>query len=418
VPSFTDEQVLLTLAGLAYRGSADAPLIAGHAGRVHALVQAGLTDLAPVRGEWDLAWGPATSRERDEPFDSNMMYVVRQRRAPERLVIAIRGTSPVLLSDWWFGDFWVTTTVPWPYAPVDGAVVSTSTAFGLAALQGMQARARAEQGLDRLVAAAAGALGTVARAGASAAAALGGPTGRLHAVLGPPVLAAIAEWRSRLVRPDGTEAVRRALANMPRPLPVILRPRPDPAPGPGAPTDLVTWLAAEAASLGTPLDVTVTGHSKGAALAQAVALWLHETRASEPWEAGHGARLRCHAFAGPTPGNAAFARRFDAALGGSFQHMRNTNDIVTHAWQRDELQQIPTLYGPETALFADLVATLVTVTGSLDYGQPTPNRPAFAAPVDASRRFPEEFIHQHLDAYLRELGLDAHGIDALKLHIG
>jgi hypothetical protein len=35
-----------------------------------------------------------------------------------------------------------------------------------------------------------------------------------------------------------------------------------------------------------------------------------------------------------------------------------------------------------------------------------------------TRSFAEEVIHQHVDAYLVALGLDAHGIDLLTLFVG
>jgi len=98
---------------------------------------------------------------------------------------------------------------------------------------------------------------------------------------------------------------------MPQSFPDILRRRPRASSGGNTPLDLVTWLASQASQVATPLDVTVTGHSKAAALAQAVALWLREALDVPPerWDAGRGARVHCYAFAGLTPGNAAFARR-------------------------------------------------------------------------------------------------------------
>jgi lipase (class 3) len=418
--AFTPEQVMLTLAGLTYRGFADPGAAAGHDDRVRAAVQAGLDDLAPVQGEWDLVWGPATSRGPRETFDSNVMYVVRHRREPDRHVVAIRGTNPILLSDWRLGDFWVSATVPWPYAPAgSGVVVSASTAFGLAALQAMVSRPAAATGsglaslVGRLV-------GFVMRTGAAAASSLGAPIAELRSILGPRLVTRIETLQSVLVQPEGLRAVRDALATKPEPRPDILRPHPRPAPADDGPADLVTWLAAQASRTAVPLNVTVTGHSKGAALAQAAALWLREALDSpaERWDAGRGARVHCHAFAGPTPGNAAFAGRFEGLLGATHHHLRNTHDIVTHAWQPDELRQIPALYGSRTALFEPVIDALVAGTEPLGYRHIQPGVRVIAGPLITSRSFVEEFIHQHLDAYLHELGLDAHGIDALRLFIG
>ena len=58
--AFTDEQVMLTLAGLTYRGFADPWAVAGHEARVRAAVEDGLHGLTPLGRRWALAWGPAT----------------------------------------------------------------------------------------------------------------------------------------------------------------------------------------------------------------------------------------------------------------------------------------------------------------------------------------------------------------------
>ena len=133
------EQVALTLAGLAYRGFHDVLRGADHTDRVRQAVVDGLHALAPLQEEWGLVWGPVTSRSGPDAFDSAAMYVVQNRREPARYVVAIRGTNPIAASDWLFGDFWVSTTVPWPYArAADRVAVSASTALGLSKLTTMR----------------------------------------------------------------------------------------------------------------------------------------------------------------------------------------------------------------------------------------------------------------------------------------
>jgi len=111
-----DERAMLTLAALTYRGFHD--VLGGrlHEGIVSGAVLDGLQTLVPVKDEWELVWGPATDRDRGQIADSNAMYVVRSRPAPHRFVVAIRGTNPISLSDWVFGDFWVGEMIDWPYA--------------------------------------------------------------------------------------------------------------------------------------------------------------------------------------------------------------------------------------------------------------------------------------------------------------
>ena len=58
------------------------------------LTLAGLHTLPPVKDEWTLVWGPATSRSGPDAFDSAAMYVVQSRRAPTRYVVVIRGPAP------------------------------------------------------------------------------------------------------------------------------------------------------------------------------------------------------------------------------------------------------------------------------------------------------------------------------------
>jgi hypothetical protein len=417
--AFTDEQVMLTLAGLTYRGFHDPGRGEAHDTRVRDGVQAGLETLAPVRGEWELAWGPATSRELSEAIDTNAMFVVRHARDRHRYVVAIRGTNPISLPDWVFGDFWVNATVPWPYAPAaTGAAVSASTVLGLNALYAMRARplpASSGHGLSALVG---HFIGRLTRSGATAAARLGGPVAELRAALRAQLSRPLQTLLDTVARSEGIEALIRKAATVPTPLPVMRRPRP--AAGAGGDPDLLTFLGAAAAGASTALDVTVTGHSKGAALAQAVALWLRESLdvPDERWDDGRGARIHCHAFAGPTPGNAAFARRLAEALGTTHHHVRNMHDVVTHAWQADELGQVPALYGTRTAPFKPLVESIVGRVGPIGYAHVQPGVRRIEGPLVGSRGFPEEFIHQHLDAYLHALGLDAHGIDGLTLFVG
>ena len=123
---------MVTLAGLAYRGFHDLLRGPAHADVVRRALLDGLRTMPPLNDEWSLVWGPVTSRSGPDAFDSAAMYVVRSRREPRRYVVAIRGTNPVSATDWLFGDFWVSTTVPWPYArAADHVAVSASTALGL-----------------------------------------------------------------------------------------------------------------------------------------------------------------------------------------------------------------------------------------------------------------------------------------------
>lgn len=372
--------MLLVLAGLAYRGFYDLLRSPRHTEAVREALLDGLRTLAPVKDDWRLVWGPATSRTPPDAFDSAAMYVVQHRREPARYVVAIRGTNPIAATDWLFGDFQVRTTVPWPYAPAaDGAAVSASTALGLRTLQALRSP-RMSYGDAVTV-----------------------PIER------PPIsrealerhLAGIAAaWSDLAAAPSGWEE-ERVVDSLPRP----------PAPGPAdAEQDLVRFLDEEARAQTGALDVTVTGHSKGGALAATVALWL-----AEEWAGRHGARIACHAFAAPTPGNAAFADRIDRVLGDAHHHLRNCHDVVTLAWQADELARIPDLYAPRRTVLAPLIPLIVSRVAGLHYRHARAGMTTFAGALDPARPFVAEFIHQHLDAYLAELGLLGEDLNARTL---
>jgi hypothetical protein len=391
------EQVLLTLAALAYRGFHDLLRGGCHADVVRRALLDGLNTLSPVKDQWSLVWGPVTTRSAPDAFDSAAMYVVRHRQDPARYVVAIRGTNPIAATDWLFGDFWVSTTVPWPYArTADLVAVSASTALGLSKLQTMRSVRLPPE--------------TTAGAARPAVA---------REVLRRQIVEIAAGWSRFVEDPSGwledhvVDRLKTAV-NLPW---MDLRPRSlAPAPGDGA-LDLLSFLAEEARAVDAPLDVTVTGHSKGGALASTVALWLKDALASpeaaEHWDGRREPRVSCYAFASPTAGNAGFADRIERVLGGDHHHLRNTNDVVTHAWQVDELEEIPMLYAPRRTVLEPLIPVIAARVQALDYRQGRAT--TFAGVLDAKRPFELEFIHQHLDAYLDELGVLDERLNGLTL---
>jgi hypothetical protein len=420
--TFTPEQVMLTLAGLAYRGFHD--LLPGepHQAVVRRAVQEGLDTLEPVRGDWELVWGPVTSRVPLGVFDSNAMYVVRHRAARHRHVVAVRGTNPVSSSDWLFGDFLVGTTVAWPYA-ADGAAISTSTALGFAQLQAM--RDRPPSAVGRVAEAFLGSIGGVAdpvvRAGRAAIGGVAEAQLASPSAPGAHVERILGHWRLGRKQLDlARERLQRA-AEAARLDPAAFRRRVLPAEARGAGLDLLTLLRLETGASGEPLDVTVTGHSKGGALAATVALWLQcaleSADADERWDPTRRARVSCHTFAGPTPGNGAFARQLERRLGDRQHHLRNASDPVAQVWEADGLRRIPALYGARTEALAPLITGVFGSLEGLDYRHVRVGAVEFRGEPDARRTLAAEVIHQHLDAYLAKLGLREHGLSAVTFFV-
>ena len=92
-------------------------------------------------------------------------------------------------------------------------------------------------------------------------------------------------------------------------------------------TGLGRTLAGVLTKLGAA-DLCFTGHSLGGTLAPVLALW---TAAANP-----AAALTVYAFAGMTPGNAAFAREYagEGRLAGRTWRYNNTLDTVPYGWDR------------------------------------------------------------------------------------
>src|SRR5262249_47650259 len=159
--------------------------------------------------------------------------------------------------------------------------ISKSTALGLAALQAMRSRTPdppSATDVAAIVARTVSALGRPAL----------GASGDLMAAAPAWLEAQIGRIAER-VQEAAAGAV--SFAERPRPgatpiAPADLRPKLENEPAPDGSLDLMTFLRAAAVrAAGTPMEVVVTGHSKGAALAQAVAVWLKDAGdAADPRE--------------------------------------------------------------------------------------------------------------------------------------
>ena len=405
--------VLLTLAGLAYRGFQDVLPGDPHESVVRRVLVDGLDTLAPVHGSWGLVWGPVTSRMPFGAFDSNAMYVVRSRHDPRRYVVAVRGTNPVASPDWLFGDLWVTTMVRWPFDSGGGAAISTSTALGLASLLGTRWRPSSSLGRfgDRATAAPRAREGLFALARAGRAALAGATAVALaHPSAVETQLSRIVDhWMASRALSDALRCQFRHAAATLSVEPSDLRRKWLPPDQRDAGIDLLTFLKMQADRSDDGIEVTVTGHGKGGALASALALWLDETRESaqpaECWDHRGQARVGCHAFAAPTPGNAAFAKRTQDRLEDRHCHLRNTNDLVTRAWDGHDMREIPKLYGARTAALAPLLPGIAAGVDALDYRHAPRGEAAFAGPLDTARPLGAEIIYQHMNAYLAHLGI-------------
>lgn len=167
----------------------------------------------------------------------------------------------------------------------------------------------------------------------------------------------------------------------------------------GAGQDLLEFLGS--AAQGKAINVSTTGHSLGGALSPALALALVDQRGK--WDKSGQSTVVPYAFAGATPGDAAFAAYFQSNFP-NFVRVWNELDVVPHAWEVTELEEIPGLYGPPVAEVQDIVTKLVNKVKDDNYTQlgagltfrgPNPVQ----APKD-EKTFLAEAYTQHITAYL------------------
>ena len=164
-------------------------------------------------------------------------------------------------------------------------------------------------------------------------------------------------------------------------------------------------LEAAVARLSPGVALTVTGHSLGGTLAPVLALYLAKRSPDRS--------VGAVSFAGMTPGDAAFARLFDAPGAPPVRRVYNTLDTVAYGWDKvldtvDFYQPAPQGGVIAQALLEYTAAELVR--GGYDYtgvGTAVPLQGAVRPPTIsfAFAAYLVEMLHQHLpDTYLALLG--------------
>jgi hypothetical protein len=465
---FSHGQVMLTLALLASRGfwaagKKNQPDLANG-------IAKGLDSLAPLRGQWQLVWGPGTYRYLGSAFDSSMIFMVRHRIHTARYAIVVRGTNPVDLFDWLLGDLLAHRQVPWHPATQEnapGARLSLSTALGLKILLNIRSHTNPEQvpqpgQFDYLLASSRAGIASLQQAGDESLTRAGelladspvGPAlgktaelleklrkyqklwtltgslagnvaGAVGDILQVTEVVKLLEVRKRLIR-----SLDRTLQPFADPTMAILMPTSDELASPERPgTGLLELLRNLANTHGDQLELYVTGHSKGGALAPALALFLADTQRNDElpipdyyqWNPRHRAKIHCYAYAGPTPGNTEFAAYFNSQLGRRFYRYSNKLDIVTLAWRSEQLRTMSRIYGDTAKSLPGLdllIQEMAEEVEELDYchpGEDYPGQPGrkekhvveFAGPLKAgTSSYMLQELHQHIDAYIAFLGLD------------
>ena len=95
----------------------------------------------------------------------------------------------------------------------------------------------------------------------------------------------------------------------------------------------------------TGTEVAVSGHSLGGALSPVVAMYLLNTKKN--WDPNNKVSIGAYPTAGPTPGDEKFVAFYEKQIKDhkiTYNSMFNELDIVPHAWQATDLEQIPSIY--------------------------------------------------------------------------
>ena len=178
-----------------------------------------------------------------------------------------------------------------------------------------------------------------------------------------------------------------------------------PASGPVPNQTLAQFLQAESQAHGA-LEIHVTGHSLGGALAPTLALWLADTQ--RDWDASGQSTIAVVSLAGPTAGNAAFAAYSDSRIGASTTRLHNPYDVVPLAWNYATMGTIAGLYAPQIEPekdirdAIDLARDLVKDKG---YAQIRPDAPALPGALFGGTSYTEQVGLQHTCGYQCALGL-------------
>ena len=392
-----DPAEMLTLAAISYRGC-EFNLSNPHSRNiVYDEIARCLNAFSAVQGKWKPAWGPAGSRFGNTGTDTSAMYVVRNIRAPSSLAILVRGTNFFSLEDW-LSNLLI-DQISWPYGGAVGSCkISHSIWLGLRILQRLRSgpippvpvtQAPAQQ----------------AQAAATATEAAVAYDFLRRTIQGTSQFDGAAYLANTFKRLTAT-IVENSFASGDDA--VQLKSVEDAQPSSSSAKTLVEFLREFVANETAPVNIYVIGHSKGGALAPALALWLADTQgmvATDPdrWDPDTKARLHLYSFAAPTPGNAGFADRFQHKIADSYR-LANPYDIVPHVWDPSEVRLIPDLYGNQLKLLAVPAIALATALEVPAYRHEVPSVPWTSAAVAQSNPLQRAGI-EHLDSYLKKLGL-------------
>jgi hypothetical protein len=350
---FREEQVMLTLAFAAY--ARFFTLNTSHSDQlIQKDIEKELSTRAPLNGNWQLVWGPATQHVPFTLFSDSLMYIARSTVNPWHYAVVVRGTNPISLTSWLLEDFAVRRQVAWPYA--DGTPPASSTSiFGSL--------------MERLK----------------------GPPSYPRVSLGTAIG---LQMLQELVPSDGVPGAQLNIYKF-----------------------LQQEAARPENARGLTVSVTGHSLGGALTPALALWLAMTRDRSDQPgvapWDPLKKAKINVYAFAGPSPGNQEFAASYDKDLGELTERLWNQFDVVPHGWEEQQLAQLFTLYEPtlRTGLFMHVLLTVAQwLAQGGNYRQVRAAVQAIEGGevVSLLRPYLIQAAYQHTGAYLELLDLFPH----------
>lgn len=160
-----------------------------------------------------------------------------------------------------------------------------------------------------------------------------------------------------------------------------------------------------------PCSLRFTGQSLGGLLSFIVPLWLVDRlEADGRRDLLDKLRLEIYAYAGPTPGNKAFAEYLVSRLAGKIGRYANDLDIATLVWDEKLMETMPSLYLPDIklkGLTASLFKISIAAARGKEYTQPYERIlvPSKVVPIKG-RLYLLEAAYQHFIPYLDMLPVE------------
>lgn len=163
------------------------------------------------------------------------------------------------------------------------------------------------------------------------------------------------------------------------------------------------------------IELDVTGHSSGGALAPTLALWLKDIQWF--WNSAGNVQITSMPSAGPSAGNRAFAHYSDKTL--ATTRFVNALDVTPHAWNEQTLGQLKHLYAPtipEDPLMDALIGWAMQAAAAGDYLSVQPGSPPIPSEINQQIIDPNrppfinyfvQWAYQHVEAYMKYFGLSA-----------